>query len=1014
MPNPRTLWPGFTLALRVFLAGCGLTLLAVVLTRETARLAADRQLMLHAAEVELRLAARLAAYEALLRGAAGFFATEGWMPHDRYVRYFGHLKVTDRYPGVQGVGISLRVRPEDVGKLETAARRDGWPDFRVWPPNARPEYHTILYLDPLDERNLAAIGFDMHTEEIRQAAMDRARDTGEPTASGRVTLVQEIRGVRQSGFLIYVPFYEGGRQPADLAGRRERLKGFAYAAFRDGDFLNAVIQPNAHPDFSVEVYDGAGILPEARIYPLFAKEPARGAKRVSTIKALEHPWTLVYTLHASPSVQPWAVAAVGLLVSTGLLLALRRYERAERRAERSEATTRAREGQLSLLVDAVPALVAYFDRSGIVRFSNRRFDEYFGREGQAPVGRRMDELVDPVSRAEVENYAARALQGEGVTYERWSAMPKLGARYMHTLYVPHRGDDGEVVGVYALTSDLTTHKRSEEAARFVADCGKLLIASMDYESTARGIVQLAVPRLADVAVLFRANGGDLVAQAVAHVDDATTERLSRFLDGVRLPIGGSNNLAQAARTGLVVVADELTPEDWERATGDEAQRRMLRALEVQSALHVPVVVHGKIWAVFSFGTTGASRRRFSDEHRHLADEVSTRVRLSVENALLFQAARQEVEERRRAERVARETEERFSLLVEGVQDYAIVALDAIGRIESWNGGAERILGFPEAHAVGRYVTEFYAPQDRAAAEQQLAAARERGAASDERWFTRQDGTQLWASSHTAVLRDEGVVRGYAWILRDLTDRKRMEEELERRVQLRTVELNEAIQELEAFSYSVSHDLRAPLRSIRGFTELTLEEGGDRLTEEQRGYLDRVRRASTRLERLISDLLTYTRISKTKVELVPVNLDALVGDIVREHPEFQPPRATVRLQSPLATVLGNEAYLTQCITNLVGNAVKFVPEGRTPEVRIWTERRTGWIRLFVADNGIGIAPDRVARAFEMFERLHTTGSYEGTGVGLAIVRRAVQRMNGHVGLESKVGEGTTFWIDLQAV
>lgn len=976
-------------------------------------MAAERQLMLHASDVEMRLTARMAAYEALLRGAAGFFATEGWMTRDRYVRYFGHVKVSERYPGVQGVGISVRVLPEQVAELEANARRDGWPEFRVWPPNPRPDYHSILYLDPPDERNLAAIGFDMHTEGTRRAAMDQARDTGEPAASGRVTLVQEIRGARQAGFLIYVPFYQGGVQPADVAGRRERLSGYAYAAFRAGDFLTAVLQPTPDSDFAVEVYDGAGVDPDARMFPLTSSVAPGQVTRVSTIKVLQHPWTLVYTLRARPAVPPWAVAAGGLLVSGVLALALRRYERAERRAEQSEAATRVREGQLSLLVDAVPALVAYFDRAGVVRFSNRRFAESFGTATRSPVGRHIWEL-DASSQPAIEGHARRALAGEAVTFEGWSAVEATGARYLHTIYVPHRSDDGGVVGVYALTSDLTAHKRSEEAARFVADCGKLLIASMDYDSTARGIVQLAVPRIADIAVLFRVAGSDLVAQAVAHVDDATTERLSRFLDGVRLPISGQSNLGKAARTGMVVVADQLTSADWDRATADEAQRRMLRALEVQSALHVPVVVHGKIWAVFSFGTTVVSRRRFSDEHRHLADEVSTRVRLSVENALLFQAAQQEVEERRRAERVARETEERFSLLVEGVQDYAIVALDAIGRIESWNVGAERILGFSEAHALGRYMTDFYSPEDRATAEQQLAAAREQGAASDERWFTRRDGTQLWASSHTAVLRDEGVVRGYAWILRDLTDRKRMEEELERRVQLRTVELNEAIHELEAFSYSVSHDLRAPLRSIRGFTELTLEEGGDRLTEDQRGYLERVRRASTRLERLISDLLTYTRISKTKVELVPVSLDALVGDIVREHPDFHPPRADVRIQAPLATALGNEAYLTQCVTNLVGNAVKFVPEDRRPDVRIWTERRAGWVRLFVADNGIGIAPERLSRAFEMFERLHTSGSYEGTGVGLAIVRRAVQRMGGHVGLESKVGEGTTFWIDLQAV
>jgi signal transduction histidine kinase len=233
------------------------------------------------------------------------------------------------------------------------------------------------------------------------------------------------------------------------------------------------------------------------------------------------------------------------------------------------------------------------------------------------------------------------------------------------------------------------------------------------------------------------------------------------------------------------------------------------------------------------------------------------------------------------------------------------------------------------------------------------------------------------------------------------------------VDQRTTELNEAIHELEAFSYSVSHDLRAPLRSIRGFTELAIEEASARLTEEERGYLNRVSRAVTRLDQLISDLLAYTRVSKTKVELHNVELHALVSDIQREHPDFQPPNATVTIEGTLLPVIGNEAYLTQCITNLLGNAVKFVRPGQHATVRVWTERVGKAVRLCVKDDGIGIPSDRHSRVFEMFERLHPGGQYEGTGVGLAIVRRAVQRMKGSVGLTSVEGKGSTFWLELPA-
>ena len=1020
MPVTRERPFRYSTSLRVFLAGCLLSAVAAATVDQWVKLATARQIEDEASSFESNINARIAGHVALLRGAAGLFATRSWVTHEDFARYFSQIEVTRNYAGVQGVGLSYRIDPPELAAFGERARHEGLASFRVWPAEARPEYHAILYLEPEDVRNRAAIGYDMHTEAVRRAAMDQARDTGQPAVTGKVVLVQEIDAAKQAGFLIYFPFYRDGTRPGDEAARREQLAGFAYAAFRAGNFVNAIVDSAALRNLGLAVFDGTR--PEASDL-IFrtpgGMDPASGAvvTRTRTMRVLNRPWTLVYTLDAGTIVSPWTVVLFGLVLSAGATFLSLRAERARHRAETSEARTREREGELALLIDAVPALVSYIDAQGVFRLCNRRLADWFGLEPGGIVGQNVANVIGPDLFAAIEPQLKRALAGESVSFERWYRLPGMtNARYLGTTYVPHRLESGQVSGVYSLTADLTTHKRAEEAAHFMADCGKLLIASMDFESTTRGLVHLAVPRVADVAVLFRAERDKLQANAVAHVDGETERRLGEFLQHVALPIGASHNIALAARTGLVVVSSELNESDLERAAADDAQRHMLRALQLRSALHVPVIVRGNIWAVYSFGTSVISGRQFTDEHRQLAEEIATRVRLAVENALLFREAQQEIEERRRAERVTRETEERFSLLVEGVRDYAIMALDADGNIESWNEGGQRILGFAERDAIGMAAAKLYTAEDRASGvpEQELTRAREGGAASDERWFVRHDGSRLWASSHTVALRhDDGGLRGYARIMRDLTDRKRIEEELERRVQARTLELNEAVHELEAFSYSVSHDLRAPLRTIRGFTELAIEEADGRLTEDERGYLDRVRRASSRLDRLISDLLAYTRVSKTKVELRPVQLQALVSDIQREHPEFQAPQADVRLEGALLPVIGNEAYLTQCVTNLLGNAVKFVQEGEKPVVRIWTERRDAMVRLYVRDEGIGIPPEQLSRAFEMFERLHTTGSYEGTGVGLAIVRRAVQRMKGTVGVDSKVGEGTTFWIELPA-
>jgi PAS domain S-box-containing protein len=1006
------------LPLKILLVGCILSVLGAGLWHRWLRTVASHEISRDATDLEARISAGIRSHIALLRGASGLFAVKGEVSRDEFHHYVAQLALERNYPGIQGIGFTVRVEPEQLRSFTAEARRAGRPDFRVWPDDPRPEYHTILYLEPQNARNRAAIGYDMHTEPNRRDAMDRARDTGQPAATRKVILVQEIDANKQAGFLIYVPFYRGAELPETIEERRRRLVGYVYAPFRAGDFVAGVAGGELLGHIHLELYDGSDRSDAALLYRTNARQARGSWKAVTqsrTLHVANQTWTMVYTGITAGMVSPLAILFGGFILSAGASFLLRREHHALHRAERSEAETRERESELSLLVESVPALVAYVDRDGVIRLGNRRFREWLSIEPQQLAGQRLEDVIGPDLYAKVEPFVRRAIRGESVSFERWINL-ESGARYLATFLVPHRTPDGDLNGFYALTSDLTSHKRVEDHAAFVADCGKLLISSWDNESTGRGVVRLAVPRVADVAVLFRARDGGLQAEAMAHVDGAMEERLGAFLSGLRLPMDGTNNVAAAARSGLTMVVLEITPESLDKAAQDPRQRAMLAALELVSALHVPVVVRGQSWGVFSFGTSAGSGRRFTDEDRGLAEELATRMRLAIENSLLYAEAQLEVEERRRAERSMRETEERFRLLVAGARDYAIILLDAEGKIASWNEGAERIFGLTEAEAVNTSIGRFYSLEEQHSGllEQKLSVARATGSAPEERWYGRKDGTRFWASGHTVVLRDdEGSIRGYAKIVRDLTERKLTEQELEARVQERTADLNEAVQELESFSYSVSHDLRAPLRSIRGFTELAMEEAGSRLTGEERSHMARVLRAVDRLDELIRDLLAYTRVAKTKVQLAPVDLHTLVSDLRREHSEFHPPRSEIRIDGTLLPVIGSTAFLTQCMTNLLGNATKFVASGRRPDVRVWTERRGAAVRLFVRDNGIGIAAQNLPRVFEMFERLHASEGYEGTGVGLAIVRRAVHRMKGEVGVDSIVGEGTTFWIELPA-
>jgi signal transduction histidine kinase len=237
-------------------------------------------------------------------------------------------------------------------------------------------------------------------------------------------------------------------------------------------------------------------------------------------------------------------------------------------------------------------------------------------------------------------------------------------------------------------------------------------------------------------------------------------------------------------------------------------------------------------------------------------------------------------------------------------------------------------------------------------------------------------------------------------------------ELENTVAERTARLRETIGELEAFSYSVSHDMRAPLRAMRGFSKILLERHSAKLDAEGVNYLERIDAAAGRMDALIQDVLTYTRVLRADVKIEPVELDALVRQVIGIYPQLQSGEVEIQIEGVLPKVMGGEASLAQCISNLLTNAVKFVAPGTKPRIKIRAEAIAADIRLWVEDNGIGIAPEDQVRIFKMFERVDRATAYEGTGMGLTIVRKAVERMGGQMGVESEFGHGSKFWIQLK--
>ncbi len=248
--------------------------------------------------------------------------------------------------------------------------------------------------------------------------------------------------------------------------------------------------------------------------------------------------------------------------------------------------------------------------------------------------------------------------------------------------------------------------------------------------------------------------------------------------------------------------------------------------------------------------------------------------------------------------------------------------------------------------------------------------------------------------------------------------------LERQVNERTAKLRDTISEVEVFSYSLAHDLRGPIRALAGYCEVLTEDYGPVLPVDAQGVIRRLDSACRKLDGLTRDLLHLTRISRQDVQISAVSLEGIVAEVIALPSIAQ---ECVYVRPPLHPVLGHKTLLRQCLANLVDNSLKFVEQGQRPKVTIWSELLTGetspvasgskgggaTVRITVADEGIGIAPEAHEKIFGIFERATSSPAYTGSGIGLAIVARAVHRMGGTCGVESQPGKGSRFWIELPA-
>ncbi len=652
------------------------------------------------------------------------------------------------------------------------------------------------------------------------------------------------------------------------------------------------------------------------------------------------------------------------------------------RAQTAEARDR-----LAAIVESSADAIISTDLHGIITSWNRGAERLFGYTAQEAIGQPVKMLI-PSDRANEEpDILERIRRGESIEHYETVRWRKDGALLDISLTVsPIIDGRGQIVGASKIARDITVRKQAEaelgkSEERRTAINEQLLIASMRQRELTEAVneryrvLYAALPVAAFVcdrnAVIQNYNSRAVELwgrEPKAGVEQHCGSMKLILPDGTLLPHAHSP-MMEVLRTGT-------------------ACRNVEVFIERPNGSRIPVIVNFCA---------------LKDAQGEVVGVVTS-----------FD----DISERKRAEDALRESEARFRAMADNIAPLAWMA-NPDGWIFFYNRRWYDYTGTTFEEMQGWGWDKVHHPKHLQRVVEKWRGQLRKGEAWEDTFPLRgKDGQYRWFLSRAFPIRDsEGKIARWFGTNTDVTELREAQEllgnrakQLETLVEKRTADLRETVGELEAFSYSIAHDMRAPLRSLLGYGQFLVEEYDGKIDAIGQDYLRRITHSADRMDRLIQDVLNYSKIVRAELPLEPVDVEKLLQGILESYPNLQGEGTSISLEGPFPRVLGNQATLTQCLSNLLGNAAKFVAPGVKPAVRVWSEARNGHIRLFVRDNGIGIAPDQHEKIFAIFQRV--SKNYDGTGIGLAIAKKAAERMGGSVGLESQLGQGSTFWIDLK--
>jgi PAS domain S-box-containing protein len=625
-------------------------------------------------QVHVGIESRLETYRALVLAGAGLFAASESVDDKEFKSFVDTLKVAENYPGIRGIGFTVRVKPEDRLSLIDMMKRQGNAEFRVWPEGTREEYHSVIYAQPLSERNLTLIGFDMSTEPLRRAAMERARDTGQPAASHRVAPVTQVANDNaQGGFLIYAPVYRRNQPVSTVPERREALYGFVYSGFRADEFLQGVTPSYAKNDISFQIYSNE-IKPENLLHrSTDASSPAEHEPRFvasTTMDVGGQLWTINYSSLPGfdrsymKSWVPYTFTA-GILLSLLFCAIARAQLRAREEAEQSEAEMREKESKVRQtlaareraeeevkegearyrqLVENANDIVFELDLQGNVTSMNKAAESITGYEQAELMKMNMSEFLTPASNDLARLMTQRKLAGEERTNYEVDVVKKNGE--LITLEVSSRlaRSEGRPIGIQGVARDITTRRHAEEALR-QADQRALA----EYERLLERVAGLAqtLGTARDLLAIFRGLREFTLLSVPCHgffvslydsVRDVRTA-VYGWADGTEIdvselppmPVTSSGPNSRAIRTNQVIITNDYMKQTLGHPAVLVGPDNGLRP---QSSLSAPMAVMGRILGTIEVQTYEDSAYR--DEHATAMRMAANLTAVAIENVTLLE------------------------------------------------------------------------------------------------------------------------------------------------------------------------------------------------------------------------------------------------------------------------------------------------------------------------------------------------------------------------------------------